>query len=118
MTTPINSDVLRKAIRSFHELLKQATTQGLLDELAGDVHPDRINLMCDSVAFVSEAVGLPEEEAPLDEADQKLFDEQPEDAEGNRKGVGHIACKYCGSKECNFGCDESQAGGFGEGEDE
>jgi hypothetical protein len=37
---------------------------------------------------------------------------QEEDSEGNRIGVGEIDCIYCGEKDCNFSCDESQAGGF------
>jgi len=41
-------------------------------------------------------------------------DLQPEDAQGHRIGVGAIECTYCGHKDCDFSCDESQAGGFGE----
>jgi hypothetical protein len=39
-------------------------------------------------------------------------DTQRADEQGNRVGLGRIPCKYCGNKDCNFGCDESQAGGF------
>lgn len=37
---------------------------------------------------------------------------QQEDADGNRVGLGTVACEYCTGVDCNFGCDESQAGGF------
>ena len=29
-----------------------------------------------------------------------------------REKFGIEACEYCGEKDCNFSCDESQAGGF------
>jgi hypothetical protein len=38
---------------------------------------------------------------------------QPEDPKGNRVGLGTTDCIYCENKDCNFDCDESQAGGFG-----
>ena len=30
----------------------------------------------------------------------------------HRAGAGKTACKYCGQKNCDYSCDESQAGGF------
>ena len=45
---------------------------------------------------------------PLDDDDG----DQAEDENHNRVGLGTIECRYCGSKDCNFDCDESQAGGF------
>ena len=35
-----------------------------------------------------------------------------EDLDGNRVNLGLIPCKYCGDKNCNFDCDESQADGY------
>jgi len=32
----------------------------------------------------------------------------------HRHGVGWIECKYCGDKNCDYDCDESQADGFNE----
>jgi hypothetical protein len=47
---------------------------------------------------------------------EDLSEEQPEDANHNRIGLGVVSCRFCGKLDCNFDCDESKAGGFNQPE--
>ncbi len=45
-------------------------------------------------------------------------DKVNEDKYEHRKGAGKTECRYCGCKDCDYDCDESQAGGFNNDDDE
>ena len=45
-----------EALRIFDAALSTATNNGALDELGGDIHPDFINEVCDSVGRLIEQV--------------------------------------------------------------
>ncbi len=44
--------------------------------------------------------------------DLEKYNEALELQTGNRSDLGIIPCPYCDELECNFDCDEAQAGGF------
>jgi DNA-directed RNA polymerase subunit RPC12/RpoP len=37
---------------------------------------------------------------------------ESQELEDYRAGAGVTECEYCGGKDCDYSCDESQAGGF------
>ena len=55
---------LIKAALDFNAVLIAASKEGILDQLAGDVHPDKINAMTNVVEEIASVKAKPEEDIP------------------------------------------------------